>query len=99
MSKAIVFFQGRLTQLEILTSSPGPNAQEVKYLDLHIAISQLAVELLSQAPRNIRKRYSTEASKLSKAARAKLKAADGEREEGLMEIIEGLEDLGTHSSG
>lgn len=66
-------------------------------MDLHIAMSQLAVELLGRAPRNIRKRYTAQASRLSKLASAKLGAAEGEREEGLIEIIEGLEGLAIHN--
>ena len=65
--------------------------------DLQVAVSQLAVELLNQAPKRVRTKHGTEASKLSRLAGAKLGAADGERHEGLLEIIEGLEGLGFSS--
>ncbi|KAL8796331.1 MAG: hypothetical protein Q9195_001238 [Heterodermia aff. obscurata] len=71
----------------------GSPSQDITRLDLGIAVSQLAVELLIRAPKRLRRRYASQVSILSQLAGAKLGAADGEREEGLIEVIGGLEDL------
>ena len=57
-------------------------------------MGQLAVELLSKAPKNLRRRYSKEASKVLRLATGKVAAAHGDRQDGLIEIMEGLEVLG-----
>ena len=64
-------------------------------LDFRIALAQLSVELLSRAPRGIRRRYVGAANHILAFSRAALKTAvGGDTWEGLEEVVHGLEGLG-----
>lgn len=78
-----------LAQEYLTTSTPA------KALELPIAISQLAVELLVRAPPGLRKKYHLPAQRLLTAARAQLGKGDlgGEDRDGLEEVVEGLVSL------
>lgn len=67
--------------------------------DLQIALAQLAVELLVQAPRRVRREYLAAAGELLRTARWMLSDENrwvvvGETREGLEEVVAGLEELG-----
>ena len=65
-------------------------------LEFRTAVAQLAVELLTQAPRGVRKRYAARARQLAKHAQANLRerllAVDAK--EALEEVLVGLQSLG-----
>ncbi len=77
----------------MLTLFSGRNSPSPRSLDLQVAVCQLAVEVLTKLPKNIRKRQAAKASKLSKIARSKVHGSDAEATEGLWEVIGAIEEL------
>lgn len=64
-------------------------------LDFRIALAQLSVELLSRAPKGVRRRYLGAAKHILAFSRGALKTAvEGNTREGLEEVVYGLEELG-----
>ena len=69
---------------------------QVSAPELPIAVSQLAIELLTRAPRGMQKRYRVPAQDLLRAARMLSGKSDVREEDrdGLEEVVEGLLGLG-----
>lgn len=68
---------------------------EDSVLDLRIAIAQLAVEVLTKAPKGVRRRHLGPAREVLRFSREALEAGvGGGAKEGLEEVILGLEELG-----
>ncbi len=67
-----------------------------KYLELKIALGQLAIELLTRAPRNVRRRWMGAATDMLATARLVWQGEDveGGLRDGAEEVVTGLESLG-----
>ncbi|KAL6716933.1 hypothetical protein ACLMJK_004845 [Lecanora helva] len=78
-----------LAQKHLTSTTP------VSALELPIAISQLAVELLTRAPRGLRGEYRTPTEEILRSAQSLMKKRDvkAEDREGLEEVVEGLASL------
>ena len=73
------------------------NTPDTRKLELGVAISQLAVELMVQASRNVRKRHKDTVAELRKHAETLLandEGVSGGIRDGLEEVVEGLDSLG-----
>lgn len=83
--------------VKLAAHPPSPNStHDVTTLDLRIAVAQLAVELLVQAPRGVRRKNLASAARLLRIMRAMRNdnSVAGETRDGLEEVVSGLEELG-----
>lgn len=82
-------------------TASAPEPPPPLHWDLRIALAQLAVELLTRAPRNVRRRWMGAAAPVLAMARALVGRGDvqpGVRE-GAREVVQGMEALGGRAGG
>ncbi|KAI9768021.1 MAG: hypothetical protein M1840_005333 [Geoglossum simile] len=74
-----------------VAAAPLPSGNSA--LELHLSLFQLAVELLTRAPKGLRRRFVGEAGVIGERARGMLRIGDKGLRDGAVEVLEGLEGL------
>ena len=86
----------------VLEAAVSMDVMDLDRVEFSLALVQLALELLRQAPRGVRRKYGREEKQLLEKSRAitrSERAVSEDMKEGFEEVIQGLEELNVSSEG